>query len=144
MLIASNLINMSLWNQNKFQWPTVFKLILNNLNGYYDHLKYLSLSNLVSFCLGNSSLAPEIQIHNRNSVAKGFDSNADGKPKKSCGVCNKVLADSSSLSRHLKIHTGEKPHKCKHCGMGFTQRYCHFSKVHKYCIFLSNCANEIK
>ena len=32
-----------------------------------------------------------------------------------CEECGKVLADPSSLYRHRKIHTGERPHKCPIC-----------------------------
>ena len=39
----------------------------------------------------------------------------NGKPMIRCEECNKVLADPSSLYRHRKIHTGEKPHKCPYC-----------------------------
>ena len=40
---------------------------------------------------------------------------ANGKASVACEDCGKVLADPSSLYRHRKIHTGEKPHKCPHC-----------------------------
>ena len=40
---------------------------------------------------------------------------ANGKPSVQCPDCHKVLADPSSLYRHRKIHTGEKPHKCPYC-----------------------------
>ena len=39
----------------------------------------------------------------------------NGKPSVECEDCGKVLADPSSLYRHRKIHTGEKPHKCPYC-----------------------------
>ena len=38
-----------------------------------------------------------------------------GKPSVKCEECGKLLADPSSLYRHRKIHTGDKPHKCPHC-----------------------------
>merc|ERR1719468_1407333 len=34
---------------------------------------------------------------------------ANGNPSVKCPDCSKVLADPSSLYRHRKIHTGEKP-----------------------------------
>ena len=40
---------------------------------------------------------------------------SNGKAAVKCEECGKVLADPSSLYRHRKIHTGEKPHKCPHC-----------------------------
>ena len=40
---------------------------------------------------------------------------ANGKAAVKCEECGKVLADPSSLYRHRKIHTGEKPHKCPYC-----------------------------
>ena len=40
---------------------------------------------------------------------------ANGKPSVQCPDCHKVLADPSSLYRHRKIHTGEKPHVCPFC-----------------------------
>ena len=40
---------------------------------------------------------------------------ANGKPTVKCEVCGKKLADPSSLYRHRKIHSGDKPHKCPYC-----------------------------
>merc|ERR1719445_1207112 len=48
---------------------------------------------------------------------------ANGKPSVKCPDCGKVLADPSSLYRHRKIHTGEKPHTCPFCRKDFIQRY---------------------
>lgn len=39
-----------------------------------------------------------------------------------CHVCKKELAGSGdALRRHMRTHTGERPHRCATCGRGFTQ-----------------------
>ena len=48
---------------------------------------------------------------------------ANGKPSVTCEICGKKLADPSSLYRHRKIHSGDKPHKCPYCTRRFIQRY---------------------
>ena len=47
----------------------------------------------------------------------------NGRPFVKCDMCGKCLADPSSLYRHRKIHSGEKPHTCRFCGRKFIQRY---------------------
>ncbi|XP_075236329.1 uncharacterized protein LOC142333225 [Lycorma delicatula] len=37
-----------------------------------------------------------------------------------CRICGKVLSSSSSLDRHVLVHSGERPFKCKICGVSFT------------------------
>ncbi|XP_046380516.2 uncharacterized protein LOC124151881 [Haliotis rufescens] len=39
-----------------------------------------------------------------------------------CLVCERVLANKSSLNVHMKIHTGHRPHKCATCDKAFFQK----------------------
>ncbi|XP_041432531.1 oocyte zinc finger protein XlCOF7.1-like [Xenopus laevis] len=38
-----------------------------------------------------------------------------------CSVCNKLFQTKTTLTRHQRIHTGERPYSCPDCGRRFTQ-----------------------
>ncbi|CAN8016907.1 unnamed protein product, partial [Ixodes persulcatus] len=44
------------------------------------------------------------------------------KQRVSCSVCHKHLANRTTLQKHLRIHTDERPFKCEHCQRRFRQK----------------------
>ncbi|XP_060907329.1 gastrula zinc finger protein XlCGF57.1-like [Labrus mixtus] len=46
-----------------------------------------------------------------------------GEKPFSCSVCNEKFNQQGHLSKHMRIHTGEKPFSCSDCGKSFNQKW---------------------
>jgi len=62
-----------------------------------------------------------------NNISKYFEKNCGELRKEAqtkqfkCTMCEKSFEHSGKLHRHMRIHTGERPHECHICGKSFIQ-----------------------
>ena len=68
------------------------------------------------------------RIYECTKCGKAFKSNSEltrhlrvhsGDKPYSCDTCGIVFATSGALSRHLRVHSGDKPYSCDTCGKAF-------------------------
>ena len=111
------------------RWPTVFTSAasVSNLGEYGSGLPFSTSHNSTSRLFktgetrGGGSAACEIcgrYFQHATSLKRHYKTHTGEKPHK-CSVCGTAFIEKSNLVTHMRIHTGEKPYKCEVCGQLF-------------------------
>lgn len=90
--------------------------VQEDVNSLITHYKGTA-SHYNSSNEGNSQREQQNSMTSDQSLFRAVDNNCYV-----CRLCSKVFAARSSIVRHLRTHTGDRPFTCKICKKGFRQR----------------------
>ncbi|CAL4115246.1 unnamed protein product, partial [Meganyctiphanes norvegica] len=138
-------------NQCGWDFAQKYNLITHQKKVHGDHQNY-SYHEMISsdtnvdadhsHChVSNSDLQSSIGVNisgesntnsQENDIIKHPKTDTSKKTYQCC-YCDKYCYGYTDIIRHIRIHMGEKPHKCNKCGWVFAQKYnliSHQKKVH--------------
>lgn len=67
--------------------------------------------------------------HKRYLLTRHMKTHSEERPHK-CNICDRGFKTISSLQNHVNTHTGIKPHKCKECDSSFTTSGSSCSRIY--------------
>ncbi|KAL7639984.1 UNVERIFIED_CONTAM: hypothetical protein RMT77_009398 [Armadillidium vulgare] len=95
--------------------------------------KNCTLQPLTPSIEGTHSSSNAVFKYSSSSYVDKADDEKYLKRKYVCEFCNKRFGWSTDLKRHVILHTGERPFKCKWCPITFTRKFLlqnHMKKIH--------------